>query len=206
MLQTTDGKFDELVDDFRDFGIELIFSEEHLELPENGETLKENAVTKAIAALSQTDCEYTLGDDSGVFFDNTDFPGVKSRRWFAEEEDDKSRNLKILEKFKPGTSVNLISVFALAKQNEEVAIFEVNNKFELSDSVKGDYGFGYDPILIPTKELIMDAADTGRITRESASEILEHKLTIGCLTQEEKNAINHRGKIAEEIRKCIESF
>lgn len=60
------GKYDELVTDFKDVGINLIY-DGNLELHEDAETLRENSWEKAIQASIQKNM-YALSDDSRSFY------------------------------------------------------------------------------------------------------------------------------------------
>lgn len=65
------GKYDELVEDFKNVGINLIY-DGNLELHEDAETLRENSMEKAIQASVQKNM-YSLSDDSGVFIEALDY-------------------------------------------------------------------------------------------------------------------------------------
>lgn len=199
------GKYDELSAAFKDEGMNLIFYTDinmKLELPEDSEILAENAFQKASAAAKQTGY-YALGDDSGIFISALDgFPGVHSRRWSGAENDDAGRNERILNLMKdePDRDVYLISRFSLVNPNgEEIYKTVVKNKFTVSFSEVGKAGFGYDSILIPDLMNVMNS----NLPYERKFDIACNKRTIAELTQDEKNAINNRGRIAKEIKKVI---
>lgn len=182
------GKYDELVQDFYTVGFELVY-DGNLNLPETSNRLSENAYTKAAAAAKEKGM-VALGDDSGIFIEALDyFPGVYSRRWFGDENDDHSRNQQILRLMKDedDRTAYLISRFSLVDPNgKELFNTKVENKFYISREELGTNGFGYDNILIPSEEMVK------RINTTDC-------FTIGTYTQEEKNIINNRGRIAKEL-------
>lgn len=211
------GKYDELVNDFKDVGIDLLYykdiQNEKLILDETSEILSVNAREKAIQAAKQTGM-MCLGDDSAICVRALDyFPGVHSRRWAFEESDDASRNRKLIELMEnehKDRRVYLISRFSLVDpRGKEIYSTVVKNKFLLAYDIFGENGFGYDPILIPDPEL---AAEAIRSSRWELDEFCTDQLimgfqlgdtTIGCLPQELKNTINNRGRIAAEIRNVL---
>lgn len=200
------GKYDELATDFYNAGFELVYYADinlpKLELPEDYEILAENAKEKAQAAAKQTGY-YTLGDDSGIFIEALDwFPGVHSRRWSGKETDDIGRNEKILDLLKDeeNRTAYLVSRFSLADpEGKEIYKTVVKNEFTISDTIRGESGFGYDSILIPTTFSVL----TSNLPEDRKYQIITDHSTIAELSQNEKNAINNRGRIAKEIRKVL---
>ena len=223
------GKYDELVDDFKNEGINLIFPKEYLNLPETSEMLSENAYTKAKAAAKQTGM-ISLGDDSGVFIEALDyFPGVHSRRWFADADDDEARNKKILEMLSEYPDSNdrtayLISRFSVVDPDgNELAKDVVKNEYFISDKESGINGFGYDRILIPSDTMWDNMFNDNlnyefsgnydfSMTTEYSGDALFSGIdlnieypVIADLTQEQKNAVTYRGRIAKRISKKLKS-
>lgn len=154
----------------------------------------------------------SLGDDSGVYVRSLDyFPGVHSRRWSFDEKDDKSRNKMLLELMENeyDRRVYLISRFSLVDPSgNEIFKTVVKNKFNLAYDIFGEYGFGYDPILIPDASLIdKECKERLNLSEKEFDELIMGfqlgDTTIGCLDQYEKNAINNRGRIAEEISSAL---
>lgn len=201
-------KWLELVEDFKKQNIELILSEKHLDLEEDEMTLVSNSFSKAKSAARATGM-MALGDDSGIAIDALDwFPGVYSRRWYGTPADDIGRCAKILELMEgeKNRTVYLVSRFILTDENgNRIFSTAVRNQFKLAEKIEGNHGFGYDRILIPIWSNVFKAAEEGRISLERAKEIAESNSSIGMLSQEEKNAINNRGRIALEIRNFLDS-
>lgn len=207
------GKYLELVDDFKKVGIDLIFMDRKLHLTEDSEILKENAIKKASAAALQTGM-MALGDDSAVCFEALDyFPGVHSRRWMGKEEEDSVRNEAILEMMKNESdrTAFLISRFALVdKDGKFLFSTVVKNEFKTAYTESGTNGFGYDKILIPSDNMLnqyllrstsFSRDDYDYIQRSAIVEdISTNQRTIAELSQENKNSITYRGRIAEQIK------
>jgi len=196
----------------RPFGIDLLFYKDvvdDLVLEESSEILKENARMKAKSCAEQTGY-LSLGDDSGIFVRALDyFPGVHSRRWSGTEGDDTSRNKKIISLMENEKDrlVYLISRFALVSPDGTlIGEYVIKNPFDVANCVKGEHGFGYDPILCPRDEAIIKAILNGKIPCERGKEIIANRYSIGELTQEEKNAINNRGAIAEEVLGSLNGY
>lgn len=197
------GKYDELAKDFKDAGLDLVYYSDvglaKLELPEDYEILAENAKEKAQTAAKATGY-YTLGDDSGVFIESLDwFPGVHSRRWSGSEEDDIGRNERILRILgdEANRTAYLVSRFSLSDpEGNEVYRTVVKNVFTVSDKIRGEAGFGYDSILLPGDAAIKASS----LPEDRKKELLELHPTVAELSQDEKNAINNRGRIALEIK------
>lgn len=212
------GKYDELVNDFKKCGIDLLFykdiQDKELVLEETSEILAVNAREKARQAAEQTGY-MSLGDDSGVYVRALDyFPGVHSRRWSFDEKDDNSRNRMLLDLMKDeyDRRVYLISRFSLVDESgNEIFKTVVKNKFNLAYDIFGDKGFGYDPVLIPDAELInKDCKKRLCLNEREYDELIMGfqlgDITIGCLPQQEKNSINNRGRIAEEIKSVFKDY
>lgn len=161
-----------------------------------------------------------MSDDSGVFIEALDFfPGVHSRRWTGSEKDDNLRNEKILEMMKDETDRDayLISRFTLVNPAQEVlGNYVVKNKFTVALEEKGDAGFGYDRILQPSKEMLDNYMKRcPAFSRDSfvyaewsdlANRIEDENLVIAELSQDEKNAICNRGRIAEQVKETLDYY
>ena len=206
-------KWLELVDDFKNEGINLIYWRDEydssLRLIENDQTLVANSFSKAYSAAIQTQ-KMALGDDSGIFVRARDYwPGVYSRRWYGEEKDDLGRCKKLLEEMydEEDRETYLTSRFVLVdREGKKLFSTVVKNTFELATEIHGEHGFGYDPVLIPKAALVLDAMAHGKIEKERAFEIVEKKMSIADLTQIEKNAVNNRGRIAKEIKNFLNNI
>lgn len=218
-------KYGELEKKFREEGVELVFKDEiigtdkKLILPETSATsLNENAMTKAQAAAQQTNM-YCLGDDSGVFIEELDYcPGVFSRRWLQHlpdgtevpegAEGDLIRDREILRLLEgipmERRLAHLISRFVLVDPTGKVVCRTFSkNTFYIAEEIKsgGSGAFGYDPILMKKPN---EADGPEQYLKEC--QYLGEGITIGCLSQEEKNFINDRaGQIIGDIKKSLQN-
>lgn len=211
------GKYNELVEDFKAVGINLIY-DGNLTLKESAQTLKGTSLEKAYQAVEQRHM-MSLSDDSGVFIEVLDyFPGVHSRRWAGAADDDEYRNEAVLDMMNGETERDayLISRFTLVDANLNVlGKYSVKNKFTISSTEKGTYGFGYDKILVPSSDMLNRYISDGSYSTEDyeyvsklnfANRIEDQQMTIAELTQPEKNDICNRGRIAKEVKRTLDNL
>ena len=84
---------------------------------ENGQTFRDNALIKAMAALDEVDCVAAIADDSGICVDALDgAPGIYSARYAGEHGNDAANNQKLLAELEPDEK-NAISHRFHALQN-----------------------------------------------------------------------------------------
>lgn len=126
----------------------------------------------------------TLADDTGLFVDVLNGePGVHAKRWHDGTELD--RCYKLLERLKniPEEKRTCRYTGVLVVYNpktKELWNYENNVEAVISDEFKGDLGFGYDPIFK-----------------------LENGKHYAELTNEERDAISHRGRGIKELVKYL---
>ena len=156
------GKFDEIVS-LKEANIDY-------ETVEDGTTFMENAIKKAREIAEISGC-YSLADDSGICCDALGgAPGVYSARFSGGSDED--NNDLLLEKLsdKDDKSAHYTCAMALCSPDGELTLAEGYMYGSITANRRGERGFGYDPLFIPTGE-----------TR-----------TVAEMTDEEKNAISHR--------------
>jgi XTP/dITP diphosphohydrolase len=150
--------------------------------PETGETFEENAIVKARAAAGATGC-VAIADDSGIAAAALGGrPGVYSARYAGEGATDEQNLAKLLDEVPAGGDRRVSYVAAIAyvdPDNGEVHTVEGRCEGTLADDPRGSGGFGYDPAFVPADR------DDGR--------------TMAELSQEEKDAISHRGRAARAL-------
>lgn len=155
---------------------------------ENGKTFCDNAIIKAKYYYSHTHVA-CLADDSGLEVDALDGrPGVYSARYSGEGATDESNNQKILSEMKQVAIENRTARFrcAMALVDGDMTL-TTDGTCEgiLLDELRGEGGFGYDPLFY----------------------VPRFKRTLAELTSDEKNAISHRGqavrKMADKIAKLV---
>ena len=172
--QILSGKFDEI--------LSLSQAGVTHETVEDGATFQENALKKAREIAHITGCA-TLADDSGLCVNALDgAPGIISARYAGggvNHSTDAENNALLLGnlKDKEDRSAFFICVVALVYPNGEELVAEGYMYGEIIDSPRGFKGFGYDPIFIPKGE------------NRTAAE----------LSDDEKNAISHRGKALRNL-------
>lgn len=162
---------------------------------ENGETLEENAVTKALHYARLAGMP-TLADDFGLEVDALGGrPGVRTRRYAGPDATDEANNqLMLAELGELGTAAEARTaryqcVLALAEPSagDEPAVAEVTRgtmEGRIALELRGDGGFGYDPLFEPASEPI-------------------GARTVGQLTGAEKNEISHRAQAARAMREKL---
>ena len=151
-------------------------------LVEDGETFQDNALRKAVAVFQHANLP-ALADDSGleVFYLNME-PGVYSARYSGPNATDAQNNEKLLQAMRGVAPrrrrAQFRSVIAFVDKGAK-ELTEGIFSGTLAEAPRGSNGFGYDPLFIPDGMTITSAE----------------------LTDEEKNAISHRG---QSLRKMIE--
>lgn len=145
------------------------------ETVEDGNSFAENALKKA-REIAEISGFATLADDSGLCVSSLDgAPGIYSARFAGEHtgvESDKANNKLLLEKLsdKQDRSAYFACFMALVYPDGREIVAEGYMHGRITDSYRGNHGFGYDPLFIPNGE----------------------ERTVAEMSDEEKNAISHR--------------
>ncbi|MFH1654757.1 MAG: XTP/dITP diphosphatase [Pseudomonadota bacterium] len=152
---------------------------------EDGKTFLENARKKAreIAAFTG---KMTLADDTGLAVDALGgAPGVYSARYSGRDKDYQANNQKLLEEMKkiPDEKRQAAFFCVMVLITPDGKEFDVEGRCEglILRELKGDSGFGYDPLFF----------------------IPHLNKTLAELTMDEKNKISHRGNALRKIREII---
>jgi XTP/dITP diphosphohydrolase len=159
------------------------------EICESGSSFEENAKLKALAASKHLPT-LVIADDSGLEVDALGgAPGIYSARYAGANATDRDKIDKLLRELarvratNDGRRARFRCVVALARNGNLLGTFEGIVEGRIADEVRGDSGFGYDPIFIP----------------EGTQQ------TFGELPAEVKNAISHRAKairaLADRVRR-----
>ncbi len=149
---------------------------------ETGKTFEENALIKA-NEVSQITGLLTLADDSGLEVDLLEgMPGVYSARYAGSNASDSDNNKKLimeLEKFKDQIiKARFHSVIAIIDPiNREKKIFHGTWEGRIILDLKGENGFGYDPLFY----------------------IDDLESTAAELSETEKNKFSHRANAMREV-------
>ena len=148
------GKVVEIAELVKPFGIEVVSAGE-LDLPEPEETettFKGNARLKAHAAAKASGLP-ALADDSGLSVKALDgAPGIYSARWAGPTKDFGVAIDRVREELgdNPSREAMFICALTLAWPDGHDETFLGTITGALTFPAKGEHGFGYDPIFVPT--------------------------------------------------------
>jgi XTP/dITP diphosphohydrolase len=127
-----------------------------LEVDETGKTFIENAFLKA-KAYYDTYKMPALADDSGLVLEgHPELLGVQSARFAPELKDYKDKCQKLLGILEAAPQKNrkayFVCVLCFYFSPDETYFFEGRVHGSIGHELKGDHGFGYDPIFIPERK------------------------------------------------------
>lgn len=183
------GKMKEIREILGREGLEILSQKEAgivNDAEENGSTFEENALIKARAVAAETDA-LVLADDSGLEIDYLNGePGIYSARYLGEDTPYAIKNQKLLERMQdvPEEKRTARFVCAIAAVLPDGRELTTRGTIEgiIGYEVRGEGGFGYDPIFF--------VPEFGCSTAE--------------LTMEQKNAVSHRGKALRAMKEKLE--
>ena len=152
---------------------------------EDGTTFMENALKKARTIAARCG-RPTLSDDSGLVIDALGGePGIYSARYMGEDSPYPIKNQALLDRLKdvPAEERTARFVCAMACVFPDGRELTVEETFEgrIADEIAGINGFGYDPIFY----------------------VPERQCTSAELSEEEKNAVSHRGKALRHMKELL---
>ena len=155
---------------------------------ENGKTLKENAVKKAVKIARFTN-SLVIADDSGLEVNALGGrPGVLSARFagYGCSYSDNNRKLLRLMKGIPKNKRRAKFKCAIAVANEKKVIGTTEGAISgfIGSEPKGRYGFGYDPVFV----------------------IPRYKKTFAQINPRIKNKISHRAKALHKAHDIIQRY
>ena len=154
---------------------------------ENGKTFEQNSLIKA-RYFSKKSKMICLSDDSGLEIDVLEgAPGIYSARWGGKKGDfvkAMNRVFKELDKKNKNWKTKKVKarfVCALTVYGPNQKMINSVGKIEghISPSIKGENGFGYDPIFVP----------------------IGKKITFGEMKASQKYKMDHRFKAFKKIKK-----
>ena len=185
---SNEGKMKEIRSIMKDCGYEIISLKEagiSVDVEENGTTFEENAMIKA-STIAKLTGDMVLADDSGLEVDYMDkAPGIYSARFLGEHTDYVTKNSYILKKLdgvpKEQRTARFVCVIALAYADGECITKRATIEGYIGYEIRGENGFGYDPIFM----------------------VDEYNKTTAELTMEEKNQISHRAKALRAIKEAL---
>ncbi len=164
------------------------------DVEENGTTFAENAAIKAAAVyelLAQKDPEaaadtVVLADDSGLEVDALGGePGIYSARYMGKDTSYTQKNNNIISRLdgvrdEERTARFVCAIAACLPGGKKLSTIG-NMEGRIGYEIVGSNGFGYDPIFF----------------------LPEYGKTSAELTEDEKNAISHRGKALREMAELL---
>ena len=186
-----EGKLREIRNIMADLPVEIVSMKEagiEAEIEETGETFEENAKIKAQAVAAHTD-DIVLADDSGLEIDYLNKePGVYSARYLGENTSYEIKNRNMIDRLADAkgqeSSARFVCNIAAVLPDGRVLHTEAAMEGQIAMEPAGCGGFGYDPILY----------------------LPEFGMTSAEITMEQKNAISHRGKALEAMKKELEHY
>jgi XTP/dITP diphosphohydrolase len=156
------------------------------ELPETGNTLEANASQKA-KHVHEKFGKNCFADDTGLEIEALNGePGVFSARYSGEERNAEKNIEKVLTKMKgiKNRNAKFKTIIALLINNNKEYLFEGVINGTIATELKGNNGFGYDPIFIPDGNT------------KSFAEI----------SLEEKNKISHRAIAVKKLAEFLNNL
>lgn len=156
------------------------------EIPEPGDTIKENSLLKAqfVHKYLGENAQMVFADDSGLEVNALGgVPGVHSARYAGVPRNDEANNKKLLMEMlnKTDRKARFVTVITLIG-NKDIVYFEGQIKGTIAHEPRGTNGFGYDPLFIPQG----------------------YRSTFAELSPEVKNNISHRGLAVQELMRYLE--
>ena len=186
-----EGKMREIRMILEDLGVPVLSMKEagiSADIEENGKSFAENAAIKAKAIMEMTG-EIVMADDSGLEIDYLDgAPGIYSARFMGEDTSYDIKNKALIDKLAgvPDEKRTARFVCAIACALPDGQILESRGTMEgiIGYEIKGENGFGYDPIFY----------------------LPECGCTSAEISPEKKNELSHRGKALRAMREKLEKY
>jgi XTP/dITP diphosphohydrolase len=158
-----------------------------IDIEETGQTFLENALIKLNTLLDfypylKDKYDYIIAEDSGLCVSSLrGEPGIYSARYSGTHGNDLANNNKLLSKMVGTLDRSAYYEIHIALYHDSIHTFSATMNGSISTSIKGDNGFGYDPIFIPEN----------------------YTQTLGELTEDIKASISHRSKAILDIQKMF---
>ena len=154
------------------------------DIDEDAPTLEGNAIIKAVEIANHAS-EWAIADDTGLEVDALNgAPGVRSARFAGEQATDAENRALLIAKLDGVTnrSARFRTVVALVSSKGDIHFVGGECAGTIAESERGDSGFGYDSIFIPTD-------GDGR--------------TFAEMTGPEKDAVSHRGRALVQLPELL---
>ena len=154
------------------------------DIDEDAPTLEGNAIIKAVEIANHAS-EWAISDDTGLEVEALNgAPGVRSARFAGEHATDADNRALLLAKLDGVTnrSARFRTVVALVSSKGDIHFVGGECRGTIAESERGDSGFGYDALFIPTD-------GDGR--------------TFAEMTGAEKDAVSHRGRALAQVPELL---
>lgn len=149
---------------------------------EDGKTFEENAIKKA-KSIKLKPGQIAIADDSGLMVDCLGGkPGIKSAR-FASPPTPENLCRKLLRVMRECETrkAKFVCVIAVAYPNGKVKTVKGVCRGKIIDEMRGEHGFGYDPVFVPDG----------------------YRKTFAEMSPAFKNRISHRAKALRKLKNLI---
>lgn len=163
---------------------------EAFEIEETGFTFQENALIKARAVFEALDNQnaIVIADDSGISVDALDGqPGIYSARYAGDDAGDKENVNKLVQaltqKGLQSSKAHYTAAIAVVTKDAEFTIHGWMYG-DVITTIRGDNGFGYDPIFIPQG----------------------HTQTLGEMDDRIKKSLSHRSQALKHTASVLRSL
>lgn len=153
----------------------------NIEVEEDKNTFKENAIKKAEIIAKELDGKMCIADDSGIEIEYLDgFPGVCTKRW--HKGTDRERNLAIIDKLKgipkEKRKIRFVTAIAISNGHDSICVEGVINGY-VSETIRGENGFGFDEIFE-----LENGKTLAELTKEAKNEVSARRIALEKLKEE----------------------
>lgn len=185
-------KIDEIKKILKGLPVEILSKDEvglkELEVIEDGTTLEENAIKKAVEVAKKVD-GIVIADDTGLFVDKLNGrPGVYSSRYAGENATYEDNNRKLLKELEgvelEDRTAKFKTVIAIVMEDKSYKTVEGECFGKIAFAPRGNHGFGYDPLFI----------------------VDGYNKTFAELGEDIKNKISHRANALKKLRAELENM
>lgn len=178
------GKIREIREILAPLELEVVSMKEagiEVDVDETGSSFEENALLKARGIATLTD-DLVIADDSGLEIDYLNKePGIYSARYLGRDVSYDIKNQNLLDRLEgvpdEKRSARFVCAVAAILPNKKELVVRGVMEGRIGYEIKGEYGFGYDPIFY----------------------LPEYGMSSAEILPEEKNKISHRGKALQQM-------
>ncbi|HZK43469.1 MAG TPA: XTP/dITP diphosphatase [Syntrophomonadaceae bacterium] len=158
------------------------------DIKEDGLSFIDNAIKKA-QETSKLTGYICLADDSGLVVDALNGrPGIYSARFAGNNATDEANNQKLLDLMEgieeKNRTARFVCAIAISHHNGKMVYVEGVCEGKIDTRMRGDRGFGYDPLFVPDG----------------------FEQSFAQLSNRDKQLISHRGKALEKAVPLIQGF